>query len=459
MVFNSLIFLFFFLPISILLYRGIKNSTGRNILLVILSFIFYSWSSPKGLILLILSIAWNFVVAIEMDQEEDEIKRKREFILGVVVNLGILGVFKYTNFVLNLFPFFNEQLEILLPVGLSFFTFSEITYLVDVYRHDSVATKNLLQYTLYVSFFGKISMGPIVSYHEMENQLSKRNVSKIEFSEGMVLFTKGFVKKTLLADPFSAMFSSLAMNQSVIGTWLYAMAYMLEIYFDFSGYSDMAIGIGKMFGFEFKANFEHPYIATSVQDFWRRWHISLSQWFRDYLYIPLGGSRVDTKTYIRNIMIIWFCTGLWHGANWTFIVWGLYYGAFTLLEKFYIKDFLKKHKTFSHFYSILVILVGWVFFFSPSIIDAFHVLGRMIGIHASSIMDANAIFVLLSNLVIVLLGILFSMDIFKKIQTIILNRWKRRGIQLMMFVYVLSFVLGVAFVIGSSYHSFLYFAF
>ena len=238
-----------------------------------------------------------------------------------------------------------------------------------------------------------------------------------------------------------------------------ALAYALQLYFDFSGYSDMAIGISNMFGFHFDANFDHPYIATSIQDFWRRWHISLSRWFRDYIYIPLGGNRVDTIHYVRNILIVWLCTGIWHGANWTFIVWGLYYAAFLLMEKFFLRDFLEKLPSFvRHIYSILVILFGWVFFFSPSISDAFMHFGHMFGVNASWI-NEECLFLLISHLGLFILGIILSTPIYDRLQIVLYNTLKNKSIYITTTVYIVFFIVCIAFIVGSSYQSFLYFAF
>lgn len=359
MVFTDLIFLFCFLPISILLTKLIRNIKLQNILLVVLSLLFYAWSNPIYVVLLILSILWNYFTAFELEAQDDEKTKKILLIVSVVVNLFILGFYKYTGFLMDILHI-QSDLKIALPVGLSFFTFSELSYIFDVYNDKSKPQKNIILFTLYVSFFGKISMGPIVSYHEMEDQLRNRTLSKAQYASGMVLISKGLIKKVLLADQLSYVYSILQNNTSTLGVWLLAISYMLQIYFDFSGYSDMAIGLSKFFCFDFKPNFDHPYTATSVQDFWRKWHISLSQWFRDYLYIPLGGNRVDKNTYIRNIFIVWFCTGLWHGANWTFILWGLYYGCLLLLEKFFLREKLEKlPKPISHIYTLLVVLIGW----------------------------------------------------------------------------------------------------
>ncbi|WP_288522096.1 MBOAT family protein [uncultured Holdemanella sp.] len=459
MVFTDLIFLFCFLPISILLTKQIRNIKLQNILLVVFSLLFYAWSNPIYVVLLILSILWNYFTAFELEAQDDEKTKKILLIVSVVVNLFILGFYKYTGFLMDILHI-QSNLKIALPVGLSFFTFSELSYIFDVYNSKSKPQKNIILFTLYVSFFGKISMGPIVSYHEMEDQLTNRTLSKAQYASGIVLFSKGLIKKVLLADQLSYVYSILQNNTSTLGVWLLAICYMLQIYFDFSGYSDMAIGLSRFFGFDFKPNFDHPYTATSVQDFWRKWHISLSQWFRDYLYIPLGGNRVDKNTYIRNIFIVWFCTGLWHGANWTFILWGLYYGCLLLLEKFFLREKLEKlPKPISHIYTLLVVLIGWVFFMSPNITTAFTTLGKMIGIGATTFANNQAKFMLKSYFLLFVLAILLSTKVYDRIQIFVYNQYKMKAVYTTWTIYIILLIVCIAFIVGGTYHSFLYFAF
>lgn len=459
MVFTDLIFLFCFLPISVLLTKQIRNIKLQNILLVVLSLLFYAWSNPIYVVLLILSILWNYFTAFELEAQDDGKTKKILLIVSVVVNLFILGFYKYTGFLMDILHI-QSNLKIALPVGLSFFTFSELSYIFDVYNGKSKPQKNIILFTLYVSFFGKISMGPIVSYHEMEDQLRNRTLSKAQYASGMVLFSKGLIKKVLLADQLSYVYSILQNNTSTLGVWLLAISYMLQIYFDFSGYSDMAIGLSRFFGFDFKPNFDHPYTATSVQDFWRKWHISLSQWFRDYLYIPLGGNRVDKNTYIRNIFIVWFCTGLWHGANWTFILWGLYYGSLLLLEKFFLREKLEKlPKPISHIYTLLVVLIGWVFFMSPNITTAFSTLGKMISIGTTTFANNQAKFMLKSYFILFVLAILLSTKVYDRIQIFVYNQYKMKAVYTTWTIYMILIIVCIAFIVGGTYHSFLYFAF
>lgn len=459
MVFTDLIFLFCFLPISVLLTKQIRNIKLQNILLVVFSLLFYAWANPIYVVLLILSILWNYFTAFELEAQDDKKTKRILLIVSVAVNLFILGFYKYTGFLMDILHI-QSDLKIALPVGLSFFTFSELSYIFDVYNGKSKPQKSIILFTLYVSFFGKISMGPIVSYHEMEEQLTNRTLSKAQYASGMVLFSKGLIKKVLLADQLSYVYSILQNNTSTLGVWLLAISYMLQIYFDFSGYSDMAIGLSRFFGFDFKPNFDHPYTATSVQDFWRKWHISLSQWFRDYLYIPLGGNRVDKNTYIRNIFIVWFCTGLWHGANWTFILWGLYYGCLLLLEKFFLREKLEKlPKPISHIYTLLVVLIGWVFFMSPNITTAFTILGKMIGIGATTFANNQAKFMLKSYFILFVLAILLSTKVYDRIQIFVYNQYKMKAVYTTWTIYIILLIACIAFIVGGTYHSFLYFSF
>ena len=459
MVFTDLIFLFCFLPISVLLTKQIRNIKLQNILLVVFSLLFYAWANPIYVVLLILSILWNYFTAFELEAQDDKKTKRILLIVSVAVNLFILGFYKYTGFLMDILHI-QSDLKIALPVGLSFFTFSELSYIFDVYNGKSKPQKSIILFTLYVSFFGKISMGPIVSYHEMEDQLTNRTLSKAQYASGMVLFSKGLIKKVLLADQLSYVYSILQNNTSTLGVWLLAISYMLQIYFDFSGYSDMAIGLSRFFGFDFKPNFDHPYTATSVQDFWRKWHISLSQWFRDYLYIPLGGNRVDKNTYIRNIFIVWFCTGLWHGANWTFILWGLYYGCLLLLEKFFLREKLEKlPKPISHIYTLLVILIGWVFFMSPNITTAFSTLGKMISIGTTTFANNQAKFMLKSYFILFVLAILLSTKVYDRIQIFVYNQYKMKAVYTTWTIYMILIIVCIAFIVGGTYHSFLYFAF
>lgn len=453
MTFNNVFFIFLFLPVVLFFNFIIKNKILKNLFLVLFSFLFYAWGNPSTLVLLILYILFNYFTGLEIDNSEGK-QRTITFVIGISVQVLVLFLYKYIKL---LFPFLSVELNV--PVGLSFFTFSCLSYLIDVYTKKSRAQSNLLHLSLYISFFGKISMGPIVQYNQMEKELEHHPFQIQLFCDGIKLFCIGLCKKAILADSLSIVHTNLSVSSSVLGSWLFAISYMLQIYFDFSGYSDMAIGIANMFGFHFNKNFDHPYNALSIQDFWRRWHISLSRWFRDYIYIPLGGNRVSNGKYIRNIFVVWFLTGLWHGANWTFIIWGLYFGCLLLLEKYVLKDLLEKCPRFiCHIYTWILVLISWVFFMSPNLTQAFGVLGKMIGINAS-LYDMNALFYLRSSVVLILIGIVFSFPVYEKLESYVLGRWKQKASIALTIVYVVVFLISISYVISNTFQSFLYFAF
>ena len=453
MTFNNVFFIFLFLPVVLFFNFIIKNKILKNLFLVLFSFLFYAWVNPSTLVLLILYILFNYFTGLEIDNSEGK-QRTITFVIGISVQVLVLFLYKYIKL---LFPFLSVELNV--PVGLSFFTFSCLSYLIDVYTKKSRAQSNLLHLSLYISFFGKISMGPIVQYNQMEKELEHHPFQIQLFCDGIKLFCIGLCKKAILADSLSIVHTNLSASSSVLGSWLFAISYMLQIYFDFSGYSDMAIGIANMFGFHFNKNFDHPYNALSIQDFWRRWHISLSRWFRDYIYIPLGGNRVSNGKYIRNIFVVWFLTGLWHGANWTFIIWGLYFGCLLLLEKYVLKDLLEKCPRFiCHIYTWILVLISWVFFMSPNLTQAFGVLGKMIGINAS-LYDMNALFYLRSSVVLILIGIVFSFPVYEKLESYVLGRWKQKASIALTIVYVVVFLISISYVISNTFQSFLYFAF
>lgn len=453
MIFNSVIFIFFFLPISLILYYLTPSLYLKNIVLLIISLLFYAWNDPATLILLILSILWNYLSGIQISKETKH--RKLVIITSIVFNVVILFIYKYIDMIV---PFEVDTSHV--PMGLSFFTFSAISYLGDVITKKVEPQKDIVLFSLYICFFGKISSGPIVTYSQMQSQLKSRIMNRTKFNAGMVLFIKGLVKKIIFADQFALVFQGLSSNNSVLGAWLYTISYALQLYFDFSGYSDMAIGISKMFGFDFDINFDHPYMSKTIQEFFRRWHISLGNWFKNYVYIPLGGSRVNNVLYVRNILIVWFLTGIWHGADITYIFWGLYLGIFVLMEKFFLKKGLAKLPRFiSHIYTLLIVLIGWVFFFSPSIQSAFDTLLKMFGFGAASFADSDFLFVFTSYLVLIIFGIFFATPIYDKLQIVSYNLLKNKGIIITSIFYVVFFVICISLMVGSTYQSFLYSAF
>lgn len=371
MVFSSLVFMFAYLPITLLAYYLVPRQ-GRNIFLFIVNLIFYGWGEPKLVLLMVFNIFFNYIGGWLVDKYRADAKKKKLFlILTCVLDIGILAVFKYTGMItetLNMLPFLNiPELQISLPIGISFYTFQTMSYVIDVYRDDAPVSKNFINFGTYVALFPQLIAGPIVRYRDVAEQLVNRRETLEMFTRGVKLFMVGLAKKVIIANTMGTLTTNIFATtdeNGVVGTWVGMIAYTFQIYFDFSGYSDMACGLGNMLGFEFLKNFNYPYIAKSITDFWRRWHISLSTWFKEYVYIPLGGNRKGVKRQILNLLIVWGLTGLWHGAAYNFVLWGLYYGLLLILEKFVLKKFLDRLPSFvQHIYTLFIIIIGWGLFY------------------------------------------------------------------------------------------------
>ena len=371
MVFSSLVFMFAYLPITLLAYYLVPRQ-GRNIFLFIVNLIFYGWGEPKLVLLMVFNIFFNYIGGWLVDKYRADAKKKKLFlILTCVLDIGILAVFKYTGMItetLNMLPFLNiPELQISLPIGISFYTFQTMSYVIDVYRDDAPVSKNFINFGTYVALFPQLIAGPIVRYRDVAEQLVNRRETLEMFTRGVKLFMVGLAKKVIIANTMGTLTTNIFATtdeNGVVGTWVGMIAYTFQIYFDFSGYSDMACGLGNMLGFEFLKNFNYPYIAKSITDFWRRWHISLSTWFKEYVYIPLGGNRKGVKRQILNLLIVWGLTGLWHGAAYNFVIWGLYYGLLLILEKFVLKKFLDRLPSFvQHIYTLFIIIIGWGLFY------------------------------------------------------------------------------------------------
>ena len=371
MVFSSLVFMFAYLPITLLAYYLVPRQ-GRNIFLFIVNLIFYGWGEPKLVMLMVFNIFFNYIGGWLVDKYRADAKKKKLFlILTCVLDIGILAVFKYTGMItetLNMLPFLNiPELQISLPIGISFYTFQTMSYVIDVYRDDAPVSKNFINFGTYVALFPQLIAGPIVRYRDVAEQLVNRRETLEMFTKGVKLFMVGLAKKVIIANTMGTLTTNIFATtdeNGVVGTWVGMIAYTFQIYFDFSGYSDMACGLGNMMGFEFLKNFNYPYIAKSITDFWRRWHISLSTWFKEYVYIPLGGNRKGVKRQILNLLIVWGLTGLWHGAAYNFVLWGLYYGLLLILEKFVLKKFLDRLPSFiQHIYTLFIIIIGWGLFY------------------------------------------------------------------------------------------------
>ena len=389
MVFSSVIFLAFFLPALIVVYFLLpRRARGlRNLTLLAFSFVFYGWGGPKLVLLLLASVTVNYLGGLFAGEGRSPRVRKAALVSAVVLGLGLLGWFKYAGFFGSILVSLGAHIavpQVVLPIGISFFTFQGLSYVIDVYRGDATSQKNPLNVALYVALFPQLVAGPIVRYTTIEKAIVDRRETLSDFSAGAVRFLFGLGKKMLLANAMGevadAVFANSPATLDAPLAWVGALAYTAQIYFDFSAYSDMAIGLGRMFGFRFLENFNYPYIATSVTEFWRRWHISLSTWFRDYLYIPLGGNRGSLVKCIRNLIIVWLLTGLWHGAAWVFVFWGAWYCALLIGERYIWGSLLRRLPAFfRHLYTMLAVVLGWVFFRSPDLGYAFSYIGAMFG--------------------------------------------------------------------------------
>jgi len=460
MVFSSLIFLFVFLPIFLFFYFIKKDLKYKNIILLIFSLFFYAWGEPVYIILMLLSITFNFVLSKAIDKN----KSKSLFILSIILNLGLLGVFKYADFfIVSINDIFNFSIPLTglkLPIGISFYTFQILTYVIDAYKGSVPVQKSWIKLGCYISAFPQLIAGPIVRYSDVNDALVDRSVDISDVSYGIKRFILGLGKKILIANQVAyvadTIFNNFTPSFGFIGIFIGITAYTLQIYFDFSGYSDMAIGLGRIMGFKYLENFNYPYIAKSVTDFWRRWHMSLSSFFKDYVYIPLGGNKVKTAKHIRNIFIVWTLTGLWHGASWTFVLWGVYYGILLIVEKYILKDTLKKLPNFfQHLYTILIFMFGWLIFRAETL-DTFNVLLASLfgsnGLGDLSFIKYLGIFQV-KYIFAIILGIIFSTPLYDKLQKSIKNSW------LWNIIILTIFLLSIWFILVNTYNPFIYFRF
>lgn len=470
MLFSSITFLFLFLPVTVLIYYLVPQKT-RNLVLLIASLFFYAWGEPVYVVLMILSILLNFFCGKDIGEKRaDPVRAKRSLIFAVVMNVLILGFFKYYGLLMEtlnvLFPYEIPYREPALPIGISFYTFQELSYLIDIYRGNAKPQQRLLPFALYISMFPQLIAGPIVRYVDIEAQLLNRVMSMRKFGQGVMYFIVGFAKKVVLADSIGALYEQITAlpigSFSVLTAWVGCLAFAFQIYFDFSGYSDMAIGLGKMFGFEFRKNFQYPYIAKNIGEFWRRWHISLGTWFREYVYIPLGGNKCPASRHLLNLLIVWALTGLWHGAQWNFLVWGLYYGVILILERYVWGRALGRLPAFvQHIYTFVLVLIGWVFFFSPSLGAAMDYLGVMFGAGASAWIDRQGFYFLLTHWLLFLLCVIGSSLRGMNILRLLTGSYESRRIRQIAacVVYIGMFLVSLAFLVTESFHPFLYFRF
>lgn len=466
MVFSSTIFLCVYLPLVLLGYY-ICPKKGRNLFLLIASLVFYAWGEPKYVFLMIFSILVNYIFGRLMDKHRENKKRlKLMLVLSVVIDIGLLSVFKYTDFIItNVNAIFGANFDLLniaLPIGISFYTFQAMSYTIDVYRDDVRVQKNLIDFGMYITMFPQLIAGPIVRYADVQDQLAERSVTTADFSEGVMRFVVGLGKKVLLANQMGAVWSeiyALGGDVSALMAWTGAIAYTFQIYFDFSGYSDMAIGLGRMFGFKFPENFRYPYQSVSITDFWRRWHITLSTWFKEYLYIPLGGNRYGLARQALNLLIVWSLTGFWHGAGWNFVMWGLYYFVILFIEKlFLLKALDKLPKLFRHVYALLLIVIGWVIFASDDVGVLLPYLGSMFG--ANGAVGGMDVYTLLTKAALLVICCVASTELPKKLFLSAAGAMNEKAAFTLKSVLTIALLaLSMILLIGDSYNPFLYFRF
>ena len=458
MLFASNVFIFGFLPIVILLYYGFRKSVRfKNLILLLFSLFFYAYGEPKFIIIMVFSIIINYVLGLLIDNSKK--CKKLLLIIAVLFNISILIIYKYLTFILtNINNAFKTNFlipKIVLPIGISFFTFQILSYIIDVYKEKVKVQKNIFDLGLYISFFPQLIAGPIVRYEDIEDQIKNRKETISRFSKGIERFIIGLGKKVILSNTLSII-ADYAFDQELMvlsrGTlWLGAIAYTLQIYYDFSGYSDMAIGLGKIFGFEFEENFNDPYISKSISEFWRRWHISLGNWFRDYVYIPLGGSRCSKQRLIINLAVVWFLTGLWHGANWTFIMWGILYFILITIEK--ITKFEKKHliSIIKWLYTISFVVIGWIIFRSDSISDAFAYMRNMLIL--KPIWNIKTSELLIENIIILTISIIIATPLKRQCNKI----YESEILKIIILSAIL--ILSVSYLVKGVYNPFIYFNF
>lgn len=459
MLFSSITFIYYFLPILLIIYF-IVPSKLKNLVLLLFSLLFYFLGEPKYIIVLILSCIINYIFSKLINKGKWS---KVLLILAIIYNVGQLLIFKYTDFFItninNLFNFNIALQYIIMPIGISFFTFQALGYVIDVYNKKHLPASSLVEFMTYVCLFPQLIAGPIVRFSDVQNEMKHREVTISKFSEGIKRFVIGLSKKVLIANVMGE-FVELCVEQTVLASWLRPIAYTLQIYFDFSGYSDMAIGLGLMFGFRFLENFNYPFIASSITDFWRRWHMSLSSWFRDYVYIPLGGNRVNKLKFIRNIFVVWFLTGFWHGASWNFIIWGLYFGVLLLIEKFFLKKYIDKTKVFKYVYTILIVIISFLIFNSTTVSDIVNELKNMFLINNIPLVGIESLYYLRSYLLIFVIAIVGSTPLMKNIVIKLKGTKFKTAIDILEpITYIVLLTLCTSFLIDASFNPFLYFRF
>ena len=466
MLFSSIPFLYYFLP-SVLILYFLAPKKLKNTVLLISSLVFYGWGEPKYVIMMVASIIIGFVSGLLIEATNEKSKKKLIITINIIINLGFLGFFKYSNFFIENFNSVTglslNLLNVALPIGISFYTFQILSYAVDVYRGTVKAQKNLINLATYITMFPQLIAGPIVRYSDIVDSLDIRTINFEKISYGVRRFIIGLSKKVLLANALGELCVTFKASddKSLLFYWLYAVAFCLQVYFDFSGYSDMAIGIGKILGFEFMENFNFPFISKSISEFWRRWHISLGSWFRDYVYIPLGGNRVKKTRWIFNILVVWFLTGFWHGAAWNFIIWGLYFVIFLIFEKTPVGKFVTKTHVLNRIYTLFFIIISFVIFDAVNMSDAFNYIKAMLGASGVPLVSTEFIYYLKEYLLILVLSVVGATPLVKKIAT---RLTEIKGVKTLVgilepIVLIGLLVLVTAYLVDGSFNPFLYFRF
>ena len=466
MLFSSIPFLYYFLPLTLILYFLVPKSF-KNSVLLLASLIFYGWGEPQYVFLMIASIIVGYISGLLIEVFHKRGRAKIILVLSVVINLGLLGYFKYADFFIENFNAVTglsvPMLRLALPIGISFYTFQILSYVVDVYRKEVPAQKNLISLAAYIAMFPQLIAGPIVRYSSIAEELEQRTHNIENFALGARRFVLGLSKKILIANVLGELCDifKTSDDKSVLFFWLYGISFALHIYFDFSGYSDMAIGLGRMMGFHFPENFDYPYISKSVTEFWRRWHISLGSWFRDYLYIPLGGNRVPKWRWYLNILIVWMSTGFWHGAAWNFVIWGLFFAVLLVIEKMWLLKHLEKSRVFSRIYVLFAVMISFVIFNAADMGEAFHYIGGMFGIGGYSFISTEFAYYLKSFGVVLLLGIVGATPLLKN--KVIKITQTSKGERVINFlepiVLVVLLLVITAYLVDGSFNPFLYFRF
>ena len=466
MLFSSIPFLYYFLP-SVLILYFLAPKKLKNTVLLISSLVFYGWGEPKYVIMMVASIIIGFVSGLLIEATNEKSKKKLVITINIIINLGFLGFFKYSNFFIENFNSVTglslNLLNVALPIGISFYTFQILSYAVDVYRGTTKAQKNIINLATYITMFPQLIAGPIVRYTDIVKSLDERTISFEKISYGVRRFIVGLSKKVLLANALGELCVTFKASddKSLLFYWLYAVAFCLQVYFDFSGYSDMAIGLGKILGFEFMENFNFPFISKSIAEFWRRWHISLGSWFRDYVYIPLGGNRVKRSKWIFNILVVWFLTGFWHGAAWNFIIWGLYFVIFLMFEKTPVGKFITKTHVLNRIYTLFFIIISFVIFDAVNMDEAFVYIKAMVGFSDVPLISTEFVYYLKEYLVILVLSVVGATPFVKRIAT---KLTETKGVNVVVsfiepIILVVLLVLVTAYLVDGSFNPFLYFRF